>query len=470
MFAIIRMMLLGEIIGEMKMVFYNLRIEKQKIYGADKISVAADATETISLRFQFDASWRIFDSKAAIFKTADNRYYIIELTGSTVKIPWEVLTLNHNFELSVIAFDGKEALTAGSVTISMQNSLLPEDCKALSPSETLFDKFEKESMEKAHEIYKSKIASMQSDYQKKIFDLGIELNKEKANTVAVEAKKIEEIKKLEQEHSAEIYSLNTTVNSLKAEISQLQEKADNWDLVNAAMSDKTDAGCALWFGGTQEYRLPMIDTKNITDFSAAHFDEYVSEMALDCSSLKYLDGSFSELAGLKKITLKNTEKASSMRDVFSGCPSLREADVGITQNCNYANHAFYDCRSLEKVKIGSTRSIMDYSYMFSGCTALKEIIGDLDLLVSTTLLNAFSGCTSLEHVNFVEDSITTSLDLSSCQSLSKDSMDSVFKGLSKGKNLDLSVSKYAFDNNYTPAEQAEIIEQAAAKGWEITIF
>ena len=83
------------------MVYYDLRIEKQRIYGADKIAIAADANETVSFRFHFDANWRIFDSKAAIFRTAENKFYIIEIKHSAVTVPWEVLTVDRNFELSI---------------------------------------------------------------------------------------------------------------------------------------------------------------------------------------------------------------------------------------------------------------------------------------------------------------------------------------------------------------------------------
>ena len=72
------------------MVKYELRIEKQQIFGAEKIAIAANANETVSLHFCFDSSWRIFDAKAAIFRTAQNKYYIMEIKSSSVTVPWEV--------------------------------------------------------------------------------------------------------------------------------------------------------------------------------------------------------------------------------------------------------------------------------------------------------------------------------------------------------------------------------------------
>lgn len=452
------------------MVYYNLRIEKQRIFGADKISIAANANKTISIRFQFDESWRIYSSKAAIFKTADNRYYIIELIGSTVKIPWEVLTLDRDFELSVIAFDNKEVLTAGGVAVSVKKSLLPEDCKTLSPTETLFDKFKQESLTKAFEEYKNKMSEMERDYQKRLLDAGVELNKEKTNAQNIEIAKEEEIKRLSQEYKAEIVSLKSVIQSLEIELDGVQEKADNWDLINTALSQKTQASDALWYGGTKEYKLPMLNTKSISNFGNSSFDSFVSEIGLDCTSIKIFDNTFKDNTGLKKISLRNTNNISSMEYAFSSCASLREADIGIPQSCNSTKHMFSNCKSLEKVTIGSTSSVLNYSYMFSGCTALKEIRGNLDLLVSTTLTDTFSNCTSLEYIRFVENSITTSIDLGSCKSLTADSMDSLFNGLSTVRGMAISVSKYAFDNNYTQAEQAAIVENATTKGWTFNIL
>ena len=236
------------------MVNYDLRIEKQRIFGAEKIAIAANANETISLRFHFDANWRIFDAKAAIFRTAKNEYYIIEIKESSAKVPWEVLAVDHDFELSVIGYDGSMVLTAGKVDVRVVSSLLPDDYKTFSPSETLFDRFKQDSIDEAYKKYEDEIESLKYAYEKKILEMGVKINKANENTKNVEKEKDAEIAKIRQEHAEENLTFNTKIAELNKSLSAAQLKADKWDLVDAAMADKTRSNFALWTGGTKEYK------------------------------------------------------------------------------------------------------------------------------------------------------------------------------------------------------------------------
>ncbi|HAS37392.1 MAG TPA: hypothetical protein DCS04_02090, partial [Ruminococcaceae bacterium] len=170
---------------------YDLRVEKQQIFGAEKIAIAADSNKTVELRFYFDVNWRIFDAKAAIFRTAENKYYIIEIRSSSVTVPWEVLTVDRDFELSVIGYDESMALTAGKVTVKVVSSLLPEDCKTFSPTETLFDRIRQDSVDEAYKKYRDEIESLKRSYDEKILSLGLQINEANENTKNVERAKNE---------------------------------------------------------------------------------------------------------------------------------------------------------------------------------------------------------------------------------------------------------------------------------------
>jgi hypothetical protein len=50
------------------MINYDLILQKQKLLGADRFTLAANANETMCLHFHFDRHWRVFDSKAAVFR------------------------------------------------------------------------------------------------------------------------------------------------------------------------------------------------------------------------------------------------------------------------------------------------------------------------------------------------------------------------------------------------------------------
>lgn len=456
--------------GDIKMVKYELRIEKQQIFGAEKIAIAANANETVSLHFCFDSSWRIFDAKAAIFRTAQNKYYIMEIKSSSVTVPWEVLCVDRDFELSVIGYDGAKVLTAGKVDVRVVSSLLPEDCKTLSPTETLFDRFRQDSISEAYRKYEDEIDSLKRSYEKKIVELGNQISKANDNTENVEKTKNEEIKKLKQDHAAEVHSLNTKIEEINKTLAAAKIKANNWDLVDAAMSDKTRSNFAPWTGGTKEYKLPFFNTKNMQYLSTGNFDGHVSEIGLDLSSATSLDEMFRLKECLKKVELRNTDKLTTMVNAFSNSVALREVTLGNLTQCTSAKWAFFDDTSLERVTLGKNGIINNFFATFSGCISLKEIIGDLNLIAAITVQGMFENCTSLQTVSFVKETIGIDINFGSCKSLSKESMMSIFDGVVKNGERDLTLSRYAFENNFpTAAEQNEIINALTKKNWSLNL-
>ena len=453
-----------------EMVNYDLRVEKQRIFGAEKIAIAADANETVSLRFYFDANWRIFDAKAAIFRTAKNEYYIIEIKDSSVTVPWEVLTVDHDFELSVIGYDGSTVLTAGKVDVKVVSSLLPDDYKTFSPSETLFDRFKQDSIDEAYKKYEDEIESLKRDHEKKILEMGAKINKANENTKNVEKAKDEEIAKIRQEHAEEVVALNTQIAEINKTLAAAQEKADKWDLVDAAMADKTRSNYAPWTGGTKEYKLPFFNTKSMSLLSAGNFDSNVSELGLDLTSATNLSQMFTQKKCLKRIELRNTDKITTMINCFSNSPSLREVILGDVTSCTNIKQTFYNDTSLERVKIGKGERLQDWSETFSGCIALREIDGELNMHAAVWSSGTFDKCTSLQKVRFVEDSVHKDISLGSCQSLSKESMESLFNGLAVVDDHNVTLSRYAYNNNYpTVAEKAEVENRLTQKGWTLVL-
>ena len=453
-----------------EMVNYDLRVEKQQIFGADKIAVAANANETVSFRFYFDASWRIFDAKAAIFRTAQNKYYIIEIKSSSATVPWEVLTVDSDFELSVIGYDGSTVLTAGKVDIRVASSLLPDDYKTFSASETLFDKFKQESLSEAYKKYEDEINSIKRDCEKKLVEMGTKITDANENTKNVEKSKNDEIAKIKQAHAEEINRLNAALAEADQDLAAAKIKADNWDLVDAAMSDKARSNFAPWTGGTKEYKLPFFNTKSMSVLSTGNFDGNVSEIGLDLTSATSLSSMFSQKKSLRKIELRNTDKITTIINCFSNSLSLREVTLGNLTSCINAKQSFYGDTSLEKVTIGNCERVQDWTQTFYGCIALKEIDCELNMTLANSLTEIFEGCTSLQKLRFVKETVSNNLSLSSCQSLTKESMESLFDGLASVEGKTVTVSKYAFDNNYPTAdEKAAAQSKITQKGWSLVL-
>lgn len=453
------------------MVNYDLRIEKQQIFGAEKIEIAADSSKTIALRFYFDANWRIFDAKAAIFRTAENKYYIIEIKGSSVTVPWEVLAVDRDFELSVIGYDGDMTLTAGKVTVRVVSSLLPEDCKTLSPSETLFDRIKQESVDEAYKKYKDEIDSLKRSYEEKILSLGSQISEANENTENVKKEKNAEIEKIRRENEKEVGELHSRISALNDSLDEAKVKADKWDLIDIAMSDKIRTNNPLWNGGSKEYKLPFINTRNIKVWTSSSFDNYLSEVGLDLTHAVSTDQLFLGKEGLKKIRLANTDKITSASLMFFECPSLREVELGDLDECTNVKQMFCTATSLEKVKFGSNGKITEFGEMFSGCIALREIDATINMSAAINIVDMFLGCGSLEKVSFEPDSIPLDIDLGACKSLSRESMQSLFDGLKNGTTGNVTVSKYAYDNNFPTADERDDTESAVNdKGWELTLI
>lgn len=452
------------------MVSYDLRVEKQQIFGAEKIAIAADSNKTVELRFYFDANWRIFDAKAAIFRTAENKYYIIEIKSSSVTVPWEVLTVDRDFELSVIGYDESTALTAGKVTVRVVSSLLPEDCKTFSPTETLFDRIRQDSVDEAYKKYRGEIESLKRSYDEKILSLGLQINEANENTKNVEKAKNEEIAEIQRENESTVSGLNSRISELNGELDEAKVKAEKWDLVDAAMSDKIRSNNPLWNGGSKEYKLPFFNTKSTKVWTSTSFDNYVSELGLDLTQATSADQLFMGKEGLKKIRLASTGNLTSTVLMFNECPSLRDVELGNLEKCTNVKQMFLSASSLEKVKLGTNGHIRNFNGMFSGCVALREIDATLNFSAAEDVADMFLGCGSLEKVSFEPDSIAVDIDLGVCKALSKESMRSLFNGLHNASSCNVTVSKYAYDNNFPTVDERDSVESDInEKGWELTL-
>ena len=153
------------------MISYELSLQGQNLLGSDKFSVAAQSNDSIQLHFHFDRSWRLFDSKAAVFRDSNQKYYVIDIIGNTAKVPWEVLRTDDGFDLAVVAYDESTVYTSKRVRISVALSLLPEFCRQLSPTETLFDRIRQECREEVLHEYKDEIRVLKEQHADEIADL-----------------------------------------------------------------------------------------------------------------------------------------------------------------------------------------------------------------------------------------------------------------------------------------------------------
>ncbi len=453
------------------MITYDLMLDKQRLIGADKFTIAANANDTVCLHFHFDRSWRRFDSKAAVFRNSASEYYIIEITADRAKVPWEVLTYQGEFELSVIGFEDEKVLTSDKVEILVEESLLPEDCKTFSPSEVLFDRFKRECIAQAYLDYEDEINELKRSHIVEKMKLGEQINEANERTQEVLDEKNNEIEQLNIKHEREMISLNSQICEINAEMTGYKEKADKWDMIDMALGQKTSANNTLWGGGSQKFRLPMLNTSSIPVFSQGSFGSNLAAIGLDLSSVTDFSSIFSTHTGIEELELKNAQNVTTFANLLHSCKTIKNITIDSLKSCHTLTRFAQDASLLKSVSFGSTVQAGTYERAFCNCVVLKEINGAIDMSFSNNSTAMFTGCSSLEKVTFVENSIGgNSMDLSYCIRLSKESMINVFKALYTNALYTLTVSLHAFENNFDKSEQEEWISFVTeAKGWVLNI-
>lgn len=452
------------------MITYELSLERQNILGADKFSIAADSNESVSLRFHFDRSWRIFESKAAVFKSSCGKYYVLDIHLNCVTVPWEVLRNTGSFELAVIAYENEVVLTSKKVSIAVSGSLLPEFCRQLSPTETIFDRFKTEARNRAFADYNSEIQALNHTHNNKVLELNAQIAAEQANTEAVRMQKDAEIAQLNYEASVAENSHNAEVAALQAQIALNAEKSHKWDLIDTALRKKTEFTQPLWQGGTEPYELPMIYLDSVNTLNSNKISNSVTSIGLSMPKITNLNSFFSSHTNLTDFRMLDTDTVTTMNSICEYCYSLKNAYFEDLSSCLNVNNSFANCRAAEHITLNNLNSVRQMSYCFSNCYALKEITGTVNANDCTTFEAAFSNCANLETIRFVESSIKINIDFGSCVSLSKESLFSIANGLFGGTTGTVSFSRHAVNTNLTSDERTALTNLVRnEKGWTLSL-
>lgn len=452
------------------MITYDLVLEKQRLIGADRFSLAANANETLCLRFNFDRHWRRFDSKAVVFRNSDMQYYIIEIIVNRAAIPWEVLTNCGEVDISVIGFDDTKIITSDKVTLNVTESLLPEEYKTYSPSEVIFDRFRRECIQQAYLDYEDEITALKNEHTKEKLLLADEIARTKQEAQDAIEQKDKEYSEYLDQHIYIVDELNTRLENLRTELNEVRPKAENWDMIDNAVSMAKLASQPLWGCGTSAYSLPMMNTSSITGFSGANFSDNLKEIGLDLSGATTFSGVFKAKNGIEKLTLRNSHNITSFESAIDSCPTIRSVDLGDISSCTSFKYFAIDATLLEKVKFTNMVRVQNFYRAFFNCVVLKEIDGEFDFRTATDITAMFLGCTSLETMRIHEKTLSKTIHFGECISLSRESILSIVNGLSDEVQNTLTLSIYAFRNAFPePEEQESIISTITeTKGWVLS--
>lgn len=366
------------------MVSHNLRVSGQRIFGTDRVLLASDANQSVELRFDFDCEWMSFKNKAAIFGRVGGESLIFDIIDSAVTVPWEILTKAEPFFLSVMGYDDERLLTTQKSVIPVADSFIPQHLKQYDPSKSIFDRF----IDEAEQKYLSRINALEAQVLSKQNQLDAkESELQAANS---------EIATLTEKNESQLNEIFT----LKDECFALYKKSltvDEWNEFWQGVNKLDGMFASPSFLRETGVKVPPLDTVNVTNASnVLGNDNYgcsVESFSMKCGKVTTLESFAANNTSLRSVTLE--EVSTKLKNI---------------------SKSFYNCSSL------------------------VEINGVIDMTNVLLATDAFTGCTSLQNVTFKENTIRASLDFSSCENLTYETLISILNGISDksaGKTLKL---------------------------------
>lgn len=120
---------------------------------------------------------------------------------------------------------------------------------------------------------------------------------------------------------------------------------------------------------------------------------------LDIPSVTTCYQAFYGCSKLKKVVLKNTGNVENLDGTFSQCVALETAPDLDTSSCTTFVSMFFKCESLKKVPVYETSNCTNFDNAFAECENLESV--KIDVSSALSMLETFSGCTSLKNVEFI---------------------------------------------------------------------
>ena len=200
---------------------------------------------------------------------------------------------------------------------------------------------------------------------------------------------------------------------------------------------------------------------------------------IDTSVVTNMSSMFSDCTSLITIPLLNTSAVTNMSSMFSRCSSLKTIPELNTSAVTNMGSMFSSCSSLTTIPELDTSQVTQMSVMFQGCSSLIAI-PQLDASKVTYMIYAFLNCSSLTTFGGLLNlgrAYSTSqsasyrsytLDLSSCTSLTHDSLMNVINNLYDIATKGCNVQSLTLGPTNLAKLTAEEIAIATNKGWTVS--
>ena len=224
-----------------------------------------------------------------------------------------------------------------------------------------------------------------------------------------------------------LYNLNPTLNPTKFVLEKNEKEKK--EIIRCDVGYKlVDGKCVINYSFKAEFKTQrdmeevefiktvhedaikelIVDGRNIKPTTIFEFEKkglHTVHMLLDMDKVENLNGMFAGIISFSSIAfteLFNTEKFTSMGNMFRNCKSLISADLSKfnTKNIKKMDFAFSGCTSLSSVDLSnfSNENLVSMSRMFFHCYALESL--DMSGFKTTKVEDmsyAFADCNKLNN-------------------------------------------------------------------------
>lgn len=215
----------------------------------------------------------------------------------------------------------------------------------------------------------------------------------------------------------------------------------------------------------------VINADNVSDFA----DELIYLPKIDTSGRKSLNQLCLGCKAMVAIPMIDTSSATSVQAMFESCYSLQCVPLLDFSNVTNISRLFYNCYSLtsfppfntskatgwgffcryayalQTIPDLDTSAATNISYIFANCSSLS-LVRPLECSKVTSLTSPFSACNSTRNIFLI--GLKTSLVLSSCTALTKDSLVYIINNASTSSEITITLAA----NSYTKyAEDAVVL-------------
>lgn len=193
------------------------------------------------------------------------------------------------------------------------------------------------------------------------------------------------------------------------QLSSFAEKIDS--ISGGGTGEKFVVPDGMKFGYSTSFDPTMFDVSNVTDMSYMFYSAVTTNRTIDFSNWDVSNVTttyymFNYAYNFTNINLSNwnTTKFESINSMFYGCERLKEIDLSTwnTNNIKNLGFLFYNCKKITTIDLSS-----------------------FDLANVTNMTNMFYNCTALTNLQLPDlghNEGCTTLDLSTCLTLTKDSI------------------------------------------------